>query len=189
MSDFLWELEFGDNPETRYKAGKTTLCQKLAAHVRGMKREQGQMDASSEQLIPKPTVGLELRTVKTSGVEFKVVDLSGQKAYHSIWSRYYAQSHIVIFVIDSADSSKLEESGSVLQNFVLGDVNLHCVPLLVVCSKNDIPGAMTVEDVEWKLRDRHGLGKREYHMVSISAWTGDGVGEILQWLTTQAKAK
>ena len=37
-------------------------------------------------------------------------DLGGQEELQSLWDKYYAESHGIIYVIDSADTERLQES-------------------------------------------------------------------------------
>ena len=37
-------------------------------------------------------------------------DLGGQEDLQSLWDKYYAESHGIIYIIDSADKERLNES-------------------------------------------------------------------------------
>lgn len=37
-------------------------------------------------------------------------DLGGDANFRSVWERYYHESHIVVFVIDSTDRARLPEA-------------------------------------------------------------------------------
>jgi len=37
-------------------------------------------------------------------------DLGGQEELQSLWDKYYAESHGIIYLIDSADKNRIEES-------------------------------------------------------------------------------
>jgi len=37
-------------------------------------------------------------------------DLGGQEELQSLWDKYYAESHGIIYVVDSVDNERLQES-------------------------------------------------------------------------------
>lgn len=51
-------------------------------------------------------------------------DLGGQIRMRSIWDKYYAEANAMIFVIDSADSDRLEEART-----AFGTLLMHCILL------------------------------------------------------------
>lgn len=45
-------------------------------------------------------------------------DLGGQEELQSLWDKYYAESHGVIYLIDSADKERLQESKQAYGTFM-----------------------------------------------------------------------
>lgn len=59
------------------------------------------------------TVGLNIGTIDIYGVRLNFWDLGGQTELQSLWDKYYQESHGVIYVIDSNDRSRMDESKAV----------------------------------------------------------------------------
>lgn len=83
-------------------------------------------------------------------------DMSGQSKYRSMWERYYAECHGVIFVIDSSDTMRLAVAANELQLMLQHpDVskrqaaNDSCrVPILVLANKSDLDSAIPIGQVK-----------------------------------------
>ncbi|XP_062444968.1 ADP-ribosylation factor-related protein 1 isoform X3 [Rhea pennata] len=56
------------------------------------------------------TVGLNIGTIDVGKTRLMFWDLGGQEELQSLWDKYYAESHGVIYVIDSTDEERLSES-------------------------------------------------------------------------------
>ncbi|CAH2303002.1 ADP-ribosylation factor-related 1 [Pelobates cultripes] len=56
------------------------------------------------------TVGLNIGTIDVGKVRLMFWDLGGQDELQSLWDKYYAESHGVIYMIDSTDETRLSES-------------------------------------------------------------------------------
>ncbi|CAK9254227.1 unnamed protein product, partial [Sphagnum jensenii] len=56
------------------------------------------------------TVGLNIGRIHTNGVTLNFWDLGGQKDLQTLWDKYYAESHAVIYIIDSSDKERMQES-------------------------------------------------------------------------------
>ena len=86
-------------------AGKTSILEKIKEH-------EGQKFMSQAR-IP-PTVGLNLARVEKRRAKFIFWDVGGQAVLRKIWEKYYSQCNAVIFVVDGANESRMEEVKSVL---------------------------------------------------------------------------
>lgn len=93
-----------------------------------------------------PTVGFNMRKVTKGNVTMKLWDIGGQPRFRGMWERYCRGVNSIVFVIDSADREKLEAAKSELKS-LLEKPQLASIPVLVLGNKNDLPGALTVEQV------------------------------------------
>ncbi|XP_006008002.1 ADP-ribosylation factor-like protein 13B isoform X2 [Latimeria chalumnae] len=112
-------------------AGKT-------ATVRGIQGE------SPEDLAP--TVGFSKVDLKQGKFEVTIFDLGGGKRIRGIWKNYFAESYGVIFVVDSSDVGRLEETKEVMTE-VLRHPRIAGKPVLVLANKQDREGALAEVDV------------------------------------------
>ncbi|KAM8820476.1 ADP-ribosylation factor-like protein 13B [Eudromia elegans] len=112
-------------------AGKT-------ATVRGIQGE------SPEDVAP--TVGFSKIDLKQGRFEVTIFDLGGGKRIRNIWKNYYAESYGVIFVVDSSDTARMEETKQAMIE-VLNSPKISGKPMLVLANKQDREGALSEADV------------------------------------------
>merc|ERR1711963_1363691 len=84
-------------------AGKTTILKKM-----------------SEEDISHimPTQGFNIKSLVHEGFKLNVWDIGGQKTIRPYWSNYFESSDALVYVIDSSDKRRLEESGSELKELL-----------------------------------------------------------------------
>ncbi|XP_074868018.1 ADP-ribosylation factor-related protein 1 isoform X2 [Carettochelys insculpta] len=83
------------------------------------------------------TVGLNIGTIDVGKARLMFWDLGGQDELQSLWDKYYAESHGVIYVIDSTDEERLSESKRAFEKVVTSEA-LEGVPILVLANKQDV---------------------------------------------------
>ncbi|XP_054960567.1 ADP-ribosylation factor-related protein 1 isoform X5 [Pan paniscus] len=83
------------------------------------------------------TVGLNIGTVDVGKARLMFWDLGGQEELQSLWDKYYAECHGVIYVIDSTDEERLAESKQAFEKVVTSEA-LCGVPVLVLANKQDV---------------------------------------------------
>ncbi|KAI8066328.1 ADP-ribosylation factor family-domain-containing protein [Gongronella butleri] len=155
-------------------AGKTTLLERIKSTY---------MDVPG--LPPEriaPTVGLNIGRIEIQSSKLKFWDLGGQRDLQSIWERYYTECHAILFVVDSTDKRRLEECKDIFETMVTNDL-VEGVPILMLANKQDIPDALRVEDIKEvfnKIAVK--LGARDSRVLPISAISGNGVHEAIDWL-------
>eukprot|EP00268_Persea_americana_P002760 TRINITY_DN1084_c0_g1_i5.p1 TRINITY_DN1084_c0_g1~~TRINITY_DN1084_c0_g1_i5.p1 ORF type:complete len:210 (-),score=44.93 TRINITY_DN1084_c0_g1_i5:400-1029(-) len=154
------------------KAGKTTLLEKLKT-----------LYSNLEGLPPDrivPTVGLNIGRIEASNTKLMFWDLGGQVGLRTIWEKYYEEAHAIIYVIDAACPSRFEDSKSALEK-VLRHEDLQGAPLLILANKQDLPGAVTAEELARYL-DLKELDERLYLFEAVSAYDGRGIKAAVDWL-------
>ncbi|KAL0073192.1 ADP-ribosylation factor [Phycomyces blakesleeanus] len=113
-------------------SGKTTLVNVIAS---------GQFIEDSI-----PTVGFNMRKVTKGNVTMKLWDIGGQPRFRSMWERYCRGVNSIVFVVDAADHDKLEIAHNELKS-LLEKPQLANIPVLVLGNKNDLPDALTAEQL------------------------------------------
>ena len=53
------------------------------------------------------TVGLNIGKIDIAGIRLNFWDLGGQEELQSLWDKYYAESHAVIYIVDSSDRDRI----------------------------------------------------------------------------------
>eukprot|EP01033_Poteriospumella_lacustris_P011838 gene11838-8436_t len=93
-------------------SGKTTILKKLS-------------DEDITQIMP--TQGFNIKSLMHDGFKLNVWDIGGQKSIRPYWRNYYDQTDALIYVIDSADRRRMEETSVELQQ-LLDEEKLAHVP-------------------------------------------------------------
>merc|ERR1719281_2212612 len=87
-------------------AGKTTILKKLS-------------DEDISHVMP--TQGFNIKSLLTEGFKLNVWDIGGQKTIRPYWSNYYDSTDALVYVIDSGDRRRLEESATELSELIAED--------------------------------------------------------------------
>ncbi|XP_048782235.1 ADP-ribosylation factor 5 isoform X2 [Tympanuchus pallidicinctus] len=89
-------------------AGKTTILYKLKL---------------GEIVTTIPTIGFNVETVEYKNICFTVWDVGGQDKIRPLWRHYFQNTQGLIFVVDSNDRERVQESAEELQKMC------HHVPI------------------------------------------------------------
>ena len=134
-----------------------------------------------------PTIGFNVDTVEYKNLKLSVWDIGGQVRLRTLWRHYYQNCDAVIYVVDSADRTRIKEAAEELHN-ALSDDNLRNASLLIFANKQDQPNACTPSEMQelLKLRD---LRQRAWFVQGCTATTGRGLWEGLDWLSANLPQK
>ncbi|KAG2389171.1 hypothetical protein C9374_014571 [Naegleria lovaniensis] len=184
-------------------AGKTTIVKKL---------KNQPLDEIS------PTLGFNIDTIyyekeskenqsPNGNNTFKVNfwDIGGQKSIRSYWRNYFENTDGLIWVIDSADTDRLEDCKREL-NLLLGEEKLAGASLLILANKSDLDNALSVNDIaqflglerlsqtteksllsnqatnELIFEEKSSKTTRHIHVERCSAITGEGIAKGIDWI-------
>ncbi|KAL2164404.1 hypothetical protein VTH06DRAFT_3620 [Thermothelomyces fergusii] len=174
-------------------AGKTTFHEQVKAIF--------SPDGARANVKTVPTVGQNVSTIVLPDMYLKLWDVGGQLSLRRLWQSYYASCHAIVFVIDSTDigdgslehdaSGRLEECRLVLED-VLQNSEAEGVPLLILANKQDREDCVEVVRIKEGLvkrvfeGDKAG-GIRDSRVLPVSALTGTGVREAVDWVRSRVK--
>ena len=146
-------------------AGKTTVLYKLKL---------------GDTVKTIPTIGFNVETVEFKGIKFTIWDVNGQEHLRVLWKHYYKEVDGIVFVVDSADKDRIEEAADEL-NKMLNEEELKESIVLIMANKQDIPNALTPQEMVEKLHLQE-LKIKKWNVQGTSAITGQGLKEGLDWL-------
>uniref|UniRef100_A0A8C1VMW8 ADP-ribosylation factor-like protein 3 n=1 Tax=Cyprinus carpio TaxID=7962 RepID=A0A8C1VMW8_CYPCA len=139
-------------------AGKTTLLKQLA---------------SEDVNTITPTQGFNIKSVTCDAMKLNVWDIGGQRKIRPFWKKYLENTDLLIYVIDSADKKRFEETGLELSELI-DEENLKGVPLLIFANKQDLATASPASEIAEGL-NLHTYRDREWQIQACSAVSGEGV--------------
>lgn len=89
----------------------------------------------------------------------------------------------MIYVVDSADRRRMEETSVELQQ-LLDEEKLAHVPVLLMANKQDLLNALSPAELTAEL-GLNDLRDRTWNILACSARTGEGLQEGMEWLVEQ----
>ncbi|KJX98923.1 adp-ribosylation factor family protein [Zymoseptoria brevis] len=181
-------------------AGKTTLLEQIKSLYN---------DAHQPNLKTVPTVGQNVSLIDLPELYLRIWDVGGQHTLRGLWQSYYRSCHAIVFVVDSTDvgdadierlgkgpskedeEGRLEECRLVLED-VLQNEETEGVPVLVLANKQDREDCVEVVRIKEGLvrkvfEGEKGQNVRDSRVLPLSALTGTGVKEAVEWLCSRVK--
>ncbi|XP_075448061.1 ADP-ribosylation factor-like protein 11 [Ascaphus truei] len=152
-------------------SGKSTLLYKL-------KRNQ--------TVETFPTVGFNVDSLEIAkNVSITMWDVGGQDKLRSNWKEYLEDTDVLIFVVDSSDTSRLPDATAELLT-ILNNANMSGVPFLILANKLDLPTALSIKELIHTLKLEN-YDDRDWDIQSCSAHTGEGLVEAMNILARLLK--
>ena len=129
-----------------------------------------------------PTIGFNAETLDLKGANFTIWDVGGNDKMRILWKNYFEGAEGLIFVVDSNDRDRLEESAEELKK-LLKEEQLKDCPVLIFANKQDLNNALNTKEIKKHLNIGH-LGKNRKCLIKGSSGrTGQGLKEGFDWLT------
>jgi len=138
-----------------------------------------------------PTIGFNVESVQHRRINFTMWDVGGCDKIRPLWRHYFHNTQAVVYVVDSVDverlvnenpSSLYDVSASSGLRFVCEEPELRGAIILILANKQDLPGALSVEEISARLSFDTAYPDRVIHIQGCSAVTREGIMEGLDWL-------
>ncbi|XP_036902606.1 ADP-ribosylation factor-like protein 14 [Sturnira hondurensis] len=155
-------------------AGKSTLLYKLKL---------------AEDTVTLPTVGFNVEMIELDkSLSLTVWDVGGQKKMRTAWGCYCERTDGLVYVVDSADKQRLQDSQREFE-LILKNEHIQNVPVVLLANKQDVPGALTAEDITRMFRMKQLCCDRDWYVQPCCALTGDGLTQGLGRLTEFVRSR
>ncbi|NWW35806.1 ARL14 protein, partial [Panurus biarmicus] len=137
--------------------------------------------------LTMPTIGFNVDMIE-AGKDFTLTfwDVGGQKKMRELWSNFLEDTDGLLYVVDSSDKQRLEESRREFE-LILKNDSIRNVPVVVLANKQDLPGALNAEEITRRFKMKKYCSDRNWYVQPCCAITGEGLAEALQRLTTFAR--
>uniref|UniRef100_A0ACB8FBU7 ADP-ribosylation factor-like protein 14 n=1 Tax=Sphaerodactylus townsendi TaxID=933632 RepID=A0ACB8FBU7_9SAUR len=110
-----------------------------------------------------PTVGFNVEMIETGeNVTLTVWDVGGQHRMRTAWDNYLENADGLVYVVDSADRQRLDESKRELE-LILKNERVKNVPVIVLANKQDLPGALDAEEITRRFNMKKHCHDRNCH--------------------------
>lgn len=212
---FSWRWVFWLSFSGLDNAGKTTILKKF----------------NGEDINTiSPTLGFNIKTLEHNGYNLNIWDVGGQKSLRSYWRNYFETTDGLIWVVDSADRRRLDDCKKELHQLLQEEVQhfhhdwqidahlchhlfqrLLGATLLVFANKQDLPGALTAEEIKevseillghvWNLiysssfahsfqhLELESIKTHHWRIVWCSAVTGENLLQGVDWILEDISAR
>jgi GTPase SAR1 family protein len=162
-------------------SGKTYLIKQIQA----LRSERAYQDTHADTV---PSYGVELTDVPCSkGGRFSSIsvrEVGGQMM--PLWSQYYDDCRMLLYVIDSSDPLSLADA--IVQLYaILREPKLQDKPICVVLSKYDLPITFKRVEIDMisRLDDLCKAQPERMSVVQLSALNGRGLPLLFDWMHKQ----
>ncbi|KAL7540186.1 hypothetical protein ACHAXR_009921 [Thalassiosira sp. AJA248-18] len=153
-------------------SGKTTILKQLG-------------NESINEVMP--TQGFNVKSLVQNSFKLNVWDIGGQKSIRPYWRNYFDRTDALIYVIDSSDSRRMEETSLELDQ-LLNEEKLNGVPLLIFANKQDLLNALSADEIRDGLNLKN-VRQREWTIQACSSKSGEGLEDGFQWVMTNMQNK
>ena len=134
-----------------------------------------------------PTSGFNVESIEYKGITFTTWDVGGRCKSRALFRHYYKGTDALIWVVDSNDRDRMEITKDELHR-TMNDEEMSGVPVLVFANKQDLPNALSAEEVAAAL-GLHAFRHDHWYIEPCNATTGNGLYEGLDWLKNQVEEK
>jgi len=149
------------------RAGKTSLVKKLL---------------KQEDIVVRPTYGVNLENYQYRDLNFTCFDLGGHQPFRlSLWKKFIERADSVIYLVDSADHVRFEESKQTFWHYI--NFAKQSAPVLFLANKSDLPNSKELTEINEAFElDKFLRNLRPFNIKKVSALTGQGVYEAWDWI-------
>lgn len=137
-----------------------------------------------------PTFGFQIHTLSRTisskagaSAQLNIWDIGGQSSIRAFWRNYFEPTDGLVWVVDSTAPERLELCRNELAK-VLQEDKLLSASLVVLANKQDVPGAVDVEQIK-EILGWEAIAKRcRCAVLPCSALEGVNVEAGLDWLVS-----
>ncbi len=135
-----------------------------------------------------PTLGFNIKTLEYKQYLLNVWDVGGQTTIRSYWRNYFEKTDGLVWVVDSSDQRRLKQCRDELHQ-LLQQEKLAGASLLIFANKQDLPGALSMEEIAEVLELKSISENRHWKIQSCSAVKGDGLLEGIDYIVEDIAAR
>ncbi|NWZ51506.1 ARL10 protein, partial [Haliaeetus albicilla] len=113
-----------------------------------------------------PTHGFNSAQLSVEGLEMDLLEVGGSQNLRAYWPHYLSQAHVLVFVVDSVDRSRLLTARQELHTLLAAEPQL---PLVVLANKQDKSDALSTAELREELALHMLSRQRELFLLPTSA--------------------
>jgi len=152
-------------------AGKTTMLHRL--------KTGGDVRSFPPTARPRPT-----QTFECQNIKFQAWDMGGHEAVRHLWEDYVCECSAVLFLIDAADTNRLEEAAFEL-DALIGEKVVEGLPIAILLNKCDLEESISTAEICKRIQydDLQRMqGEDKIAVFRISVLRGEGYQSAFRWV-------
>lgn len=133
-----------------------------------------------------PTLGFKIDTwrPKDTSLTVSLWDVGGQQTIRTYWRNYFSSTDALVWVIDSTDRRRIDICRKALCE-VLHAERLQGCPVMILCNKQDIQSALSVDEISAAITLDALCSKRKWAVFPCSAMNREGIDDAFSWLLSE----
>ncbi len=142
---------------------------------------------------PKPTVGVVVENIKIGDILFNIHDISGQEVFReNIWKSNILTSMGVVFVLDSSDTSRLDEAFTwywkMVKEWLIESYSDKAI--LFLANKSDLKTALSLDDIisKMKLDEMSSYPNISFQFFKTSVRNEENIELSFKWFISKIKS-
>ncbi|KAI5180938.1 ADP-ribosylation factor-like protein 8 [Nematocida sp. AWRm80] len=152
-------------------SGKTSFCKAFTKKY-VLKKERS-------------TQGMRMHKFIKEGVHGTFYDIGGGREYENLLDFNYKNSNVLFFVVDASSPETFPSAREMLESLLYRNKGKKS-PILILCTHNDVDGAVLCQDLALELGIDSLLG-RDISCYSISSLTLSNFTAVEEWIQKRAK--
>ncbi|CAI9729713.1 ADP-ribosylation factor-like [Octopus vulgaris] len=135
----------------------------------------------NQEIKTLPTLGFNVEQIELDRTNVIIWEVGGHKKSRAQWHHYYSNTIGLIYVVDSSDTLRMEES---CKEFlaVIQHPEMQGVPVLILANKQDMSSAISTAAISDYFMLDTTLKDRNWFILSVSSVSGFGFTEALTLL-------
>ena len=133
-----------------------------------------------------PTMGIHKEEINFPKLKLSIYDLGGQVDFRGMWSSVNEKSDALVYVIDSSDHFRLNESKEIFYNVLKTQIN-STIPVLILLNKIDLPNRISRIDFINEFNLQNIQLNSNWACFETSAKTGEGILSSFHWFVNVLK--
>ncbi|XP_043558029.1 ADP-ribosylation factor-like protein 14 [Chiloscyllium plagiosum] len=156
-------------------AGKSTLLYRLKF--------------GDTEFFTSTTIGFNVEMLEHSkSVTLTLWDIGGQHKMRQFWPYYFQDTDGLVFVVDSADKERMEDSKREFERMLKNDW-LKGIPVVVIANKQDLAEALSTEEITKRFHMNRWCSDRDWYVQPCCAKTGEGLTAATKMIISYVKKK
>jgi len=131
-----------------------------------------------------PTIGVDFEHLIIGTTILRAWEAGGRERYRPLNAPYYRNTKAFVFVVDSNDRHGINLAYTELRQMRIEE-RFKDKPVLILANKQDLPDAMSVDELKNKLGLNEFDEKIVWHLQAASALQNQGIKEGFEWLASK----